>query len=222
MAVIFSPSLMCVNCEHLADEVALLEDAGADRFHLDIMDGHFVPNFAMGYGDVKCVCAKTKLKTELHLMIEEPARYIELFAATGVDMIYIHPESDYHPGTVIQKILETGAEPGIVLSPGTSIETVIELFNIVKHIMVMGVNPGHAGQIYLPYVDKKILKLLELKDTYGLDISIDGACTKEIVQKWSALGVDEFVLGTAALFGKPGSYKEKMLDLRWLSEKDIK
>lgn len=218
MSAFFSPSLMCANYEHLASEIIQLENAGADRFHLDVMDGRFVPNFAMGYGDVKCICGHTQLKTELHLMIEEPTKHIDLFAAAGVDIIYIHPESDYHPATAIQKIIEAGVEPGIVLSPGTSIETVIELFHIVKHVMIMGVNPGHAGQIYLPYVDKKISKLIALKDTYGLDISIDGACTAEIVQKWSAQGVDGFVLGTAALFGKAGGYRENISRLRKLSE----
>jgi len=214
MGVIFSPSLMCADHGNLLAEAARLEDAGADRLHLDVMDGCFVPNFAMGYGDVRCICRGTRLKTELHLMIVEPAKYIDLFAASGVDIIYIHPEAGYHPATAIQKILQANAEPGIALSPGTSVETVMELFHIVKHVLVMGVNPGHAGQIYLPYVDKKIEKLLKLRESYGLELVLDGACSAEQIRKWSGRGVDGFVLGTAALFGQPGSYREIISGLR--------
>lgn len=209
---------MCADHGNLLAEVARLEEAGADRLHLDVMDGRFVPNFAMGYGDIRCICKGTRLKTELHLMIADPARYIDLFAASGVDIIYIHPEAGYHPATAIQKILQANAEPGIVLSPGTSIETVVELLHIVKHVLVMGVNPGHAGQIYLPYVDKKIEKLIKLRDSYGLELMLDGACSAGQIQKWRGKGVDGFVLGTAALFGQPGSYKEIIARLRSLAE----
>ena len=213
---IFSPSMMCACYERLAEEVRMLEDAGADRFHLDVMDGRFVPNFAMGLGDIHCVAAAAKVETELHLMIEHPSEYITLFAAAGVDIIYIHPESDYHPTTAIQKIIESGKTPGIVLNPGTSIESVIELLNIVKKVLIMGVNPGHAGQVYLPYVDKKIEKLLKIKREYGLELVIDGACCADKIRKWSKAGVDGFVLGTSALFGKTGSYQANIAHLREL------
>lgn len=213
---IFSPSMMCARYENLAEEVHLLEQAGADRFHLDVMDGRFVPNFAMGLGDIRCVTAVSHIETELHLMIERPSEYIPLFASTGVDIIYIHPESDYHPTTAIQKIIEMGKTPGIVLNPGTSIESVIELLNIVKKVMIMGVNPGHAGQVYLPYVDKKIDKFIEIKDKYGLELTIDGACSTDKISKWSHAGVDGFVLGTSALFGMMDAYQESMMHLREL------
>lgn len=213
---IFSPSMMCASYKNLAEEVRLLEDAGADRLHLDVMDGRFVPNFAMGLGDIYYVAAASHIKTELHLMIEHPSEYIPLFAATGVDIIYIHPESDYHPTTAIQKIIEAGKIPGIVLNPGTSIESVIELLNIVKNVVIMGVNPGHAGQVYLPYVDKKIEKLLKIKEEYGLELIIDGACCAEKIKRWNEAGVDGFVLGTSALFGKSGTYRKNITYLREL------
>lgn len=214
MSAIFSPSLMCANYDHLQQEIASLEAAGADRFHLDLMDGQFVPNFAMGLEDIRCVCRHAHIPTELHLMICRPGQYIDSFARAGVDLIYIHPESDRHPATVLQKIVEAGIEPGIVLSPGTSIESVTELLRIVEHVMIMGVNPGHAGQIYLPYIDQKIERLLRLKPRLGLELSIDGACSAQRIVEWSEKGVDGFVLGTAALFGKPGSYEEIFASLR--------
>lgn len=213
---IFMPSLMCARYDNLAEEISMLESAGADRFHLDVMDGRFVPNFAMGLGDIKCVCKHSNIKNEAHLMILEPEKYIDLFADAGVDIIYIHPEATYHPSTALEKIIMRGVEPGIVLSPGTSIESSVELLNVVKHVMVMGVNPGHAGQLYLPYVDQKIARLVQLKQEMGLEISIDGACSAQRIKKWSANGVDGFVLGTAALFGKGKTYKEVFSSLREL------
>lgn len=215
---IFSPSMMCARFGNLVEEVRLLEDAGADRLHLDVMDGRFVPNFALGLGDIHCIGSTSRIETELHLMIERPSEYISLFAATGVDIIYIHPESDYHPTTAIQKIVELGKTPGIVLNPGTSIESVTELLNIAKKVLIMGVNPGHAGQVYLPYVDRKVEKFLEIKDKYDLELTIDGACSADKIIKWSRAGVNGFVLGTSALFGMAGTYRENIEYLRELCE----
>ena len=211
---IFSPSMMCAQFGNLIQEVHYLEEAGADRLHLDVMDGKFVSNFAMGLNDVNCIARVSSIETELHLMIENPSKYIQLFADTGVDIIFIHPESEYHPIMALQKIIETGKTPGIVLNPGTSIESVVELLNIAKKVLIMGVTPGHAGQIYLPYVDKKIEKILKIKDKYRLEIAIDGACSQELIEQWYRAGVDGFVLGTAALFGHPGTYRENITRLR--------
>lgn len=212
--MILSPSLMCANYDNLKEEVEKLECAGATRLHLDVMDGRYVPNFAMGIGDVKCVCRNAHVETELHLMVLEPSKYIELFAELGVDIIYFHPESDHHPTTVIQKIVEAGKKPGIVLNPGTSIECISELLYIVNHIIIMGVNPGHAGQIYLPYIDDKIERVLALKNKHNLEVVIDGACSLERIKKWSGRGIDGFVLGTAALFNNEKPYKETISEIR--------
>ncbi len=206
--MIYSPSLMCLEPSNLRQTIADLEHAGANRLHLDVMDGQYVSNFAMGLGDVKAVCNNTRLETELHLMILNPSRYIDLFASAGVDIIYFHPDADRHPTMVIQKIMEAGKKPGIVLNPGTSIESVRELLYIVNNVLVMGVNPGHAGQVYLSYVDQKLLRLLDLKERFKLEVIVDGACSLERMRKWSADGVDGFVLGTAALFGLNKPYKE--------------
>lgn len=212
--MILSPSLMCANYENLKDEIQLLEGAGANRFHLDVMDGYYVPNFAMGLEDIRCICKLSNIPTELHLMIRDPSKYISLFASAGVDIIYIHPEADYHPTTAIQKIIEAGKEPGIVLNPGTSIESVIDLLYIVNKVIVMGVNPGHAGQVYLPYIDQKLERILKIKDKYSLEVAIDGACSKERIKKWNDKGIDAFILGTAALFGHSGSYWSRINDIK--------
>lgn len=212
--MIYSPSLMCANFDNLKAEALSLEAAGATRLHLDVMDGRYVPNFALGLGDVKSVCRNTSLVTELHLMIKKPCRYVQLFADAGVDIIYFHPDADNHPETVIQKIRDAGRMPGIVINPETTIESMEHYFEIVDHILVMGVKPGYAGHIYLPYVDQKIEKLMEIKEKYNLEIIIDGACTIERMKRWGKQGVDGFVLGTSSLFGHLGTYKEIMDNIK--------
>lgn len=212
--MILSPSMMCANFDCLKKEIRELEEAGASRFHLDVMDGVYVPNFALGLEDVKSICANSNIDTELHLMIKHPSKYINIFADAGVDIIYFHPESDYHPTTVIQKIIEAGKRPGIVLNPGTSLETVKELLYIVDKIIVMGVNPGHAGQVYLPYIDHKLERIMQVKEEFSLEVMVDGACSLEHIAKWSKKGVDGFVLGSAALFGHQEPYKRTIKKIK--------
>lgn len=214
----FSPSMMCAKYNNLENEIKKLEKTGVERLHLDVMDGRFVPNFAMGLNDVRCVAQIADIKTELHLMIERPSEYIAMFANTGVDIIFIHPESEYHPTVAIQEICRMGKTPGIVLSPGISLESVMDLFGVVKKVMVMCVNPGHAGQMYLPFVDHKIERLIEIKNDYNLEISIDGACSADRIRRWYKAGVDGFVLGTAALFGQKGTYQEIISKLRGICD----
>ena len=206
--MIYSPSLMCANFDNLKAETFALEAAGATRLHLDVMDGRYVPNFAMGLGDVKSVCRNTSLVTELHMMICEPGRYIKMFADLGVDIIYVHPDSDRQPKAVLQRIRELGKSPGIVINPEATIEDMREYFDLVDNILVMGVKPGYAGHIYLPHVDQKLEKLIELRANASWKIILDGACTLDRMKRWSKKGVDGFVLGTSSLFGHLNSYKD--------------
>lgn len=210
MKINLCPSMMCADYRNLEKEIDRLEKAGADIFHLDVMDGHYVSNFGMGLQDLKFICSHAKIKTEAHLMIENPQRYIPLFAGCGVDIIYIHPESEYHAITTLQQIKEIGLDAGIVINPGTSVESILELLNVVDHVLVMGVNPGQAGQMYLPYAEKKIGRLLELKEQYDFSIGMDGACNIERIKRLSQKGVENFVLGTAALFYGDMNYEEHM------------
>lgn len=212
------PSMMCAKYAHLEEEVEKLENAGVDVFHIDIMDGQFVPNFAMGVQDVRCICDKSKIDTEIHLMIQEPYKYIGLFKECGANIIYIHPESELHPITTLQKIQEMEMESGIVLSPGVSVYSIIELLNVTNRVIVMGVNPGEAGQIYLPYAEKKIDSLIKLQKEYPFCIGMDGACNIERISRLYKKGVENFVLGTAGLFYDDFDYKTRIKEIRKAAE----
>jgi ribulose-phosphate 3-epimerase len=210
----FSASMMCADYGHLEDEVRALESAGIDAFHVDIMDGHFVHNFGMGIHDLRYIRAATKKSVECHLMITKPRAYVDLFERTGVDVLYVHPESEYQCSTTLEKIINAGIIPGIALNPGTSPESVLELLHIVDRVLVMSVNPGHAGQVYLPFVGKKIEKLLSVREEYGFEVYWDGHGSAENVRKFAPLGVKGFVLGSAALFGQSRGYSEILAELR--------
>jgi ribulose-phosphate 3-epimerase len=206
--------MMCANYGRLEEEVRALEAAGIDAFHIDIMDGRFVHNFGMGIHDLRYIRSVTKKNVECHLMIEDPVRYIELFAEMGADVIYIHPESERHASTTLSSIIETGVTPGIVISPGRMTEGILELLYVVKRVLVMGVNPGNAGQTYLPFIDEKVRTLVTLREKYGFEVYWDGHGSMENIRKFAPLGVHGFVLGTAALFDKNRSYKEILDELR--------
>lgn len=211
-------SMMCANYGNLEKEVRDLEKANIDSFHIDIMDGRYVPNFAMSLNDMKYIRSATDKPLDVHLMIEHPCTHIDLFLKNlrKGDTVYIHPEAEYHPSTTLQKIIDAGMIPGIAINPGTSIETVMEMLQIVDKVLVMSVNPGNAGQMYLPYVGKKIEKLIPLKDEMGFGVYWDGACSADKIQKYAPMGVDGFVLGTTLLFGQKRTYAETIANIRKL------
>lgn len=211
-------SMMCADYGHLEEEVRNLEEGGIDSFHIDIMDGRYVPNFAMSLNDMAYIASATVKPLDVHLMIEHPSNNIELFLnkLRKKDTVYIHPEAEYHPSTTLQKIIQAGMYPGIAINPGTSIETVMEMLRIVKKVLVMSVNPGNAGQMYLPYVGNKVVRLLELKEQMHFEVIWDGACSADKIGSYAPKGVDGFVLGTTLLFGKQRSYGEILKDIREL------
>ena len=212
-------SMMCANYGNLEKEVKDLENAGIDSFHIDIMDGRYVPNFAMSLNDMKYIASATDKPLDVHLMIEHPCNHIDVFLKNlrKGDTVYIHPEAEYHPSTTLQKIINAGMNPGIAINPGTSVETVLEMLRIVKRVLVMSVNPGNAGQMYLPYVGSKIDKLLSLREEMDFELFWDGACSADKILKYAPKGMDGFVLGTTILFGKEKSYAEILGDVRELN-----
>lgn len=209
-------SMMCADYGHLEREVRELEMGGIDSFHIDIMDGRYVPNFAMSLNDMRYIAGATDKPLDVHLMIEHPNTHIGLFLKNlrKGDTVYIHPEAEYHPSTTLQTIIDAGMIPGIAINPGTSVETVFEMLRIVKKVLVMSVNPGNAGQMYLPYVGHKIDKLLSLKEDMDFEMYWDGACSAQRITEFAPKGMKGFVLGTTLLFGKDRPYKDIIEDIR--------
>ena len=209
-------SMMCADYRNLEKEVRALDQGGIDSFHIDIMDGRYVPNFAMSLNDLRCIRSLTDKPLDVHLMVEHPINTIDLFTSSlrPGDTIYIHPEAEYHPSTTLQKIINAGITPAIAINPGTSVGTVFEMLQIVDKVLVMSVNPGNAGQMFMPYVSNKYDRLLAIKKEMHFDVYWDGACSAEKIKEFAPRGVKGFVLGTTLLFGQNRPYGETIKKIR--------
>ncbi|MGX7153485.1 ribulose-phosphate 3-epimerase [Enterococcus sulfureus] len=214
MQKIICPSMMCADFTKLKQEVHDLEHAGTDIFHIDIMDGSFVPNFGMGLQDFEMIRNETTTRVDVHLMIQNPSQYVQMFAEMGADIIYIHPESETQVARTLDLIHQLGKKAGIAINPGTSFYQVVELLPLVDYVMIMTVNPGFAGQKYLDYVNEKIKQFVEIKSQFAFELMVDGAISRGKITSLSKIGVDGFVLGTSALFGKEESYKKIIEDIK--------
>jgi len=201
------PSLVCTNWDHIEDEIKKLDEAGSDIYHVDIMDGEFVPEFALGMKDLKTIRANTSKLIDVHLMIMNPLHKIQWFIEAGADIIYIHPESERFVIRTLQKIREYGKYAGIAISPDWSVESVREMLPYCDYVMIVAVNPGTRGYAFMHSLLSKIETILHLKEKYGYKVIIDGGCSEEVIQNLSKKGADGFVLGTSVLFNKDEDYK---------------
>lgn len=211
------PSMMCADFGCLRDEVRALEAAGADGFHLDLMDGNYVPNYGMGLQDIEWICKNATVPCDVHMMAVDPGRYVTKFAEYGVKVVYVHPEADTHVARTLASIRELGVKAGIAINPGTSFAAVETILPLVDYVMAMTVNPGFAGQKWLDFVNPKLEQLVAAshEGANNYEVIMDGNCSPERIAQASAMGVKGFVLGTAGLFGH-GDYKASMDALRAL------
>jgi len=191
------PSVLCADHGNMAGDIKKLTEAGADYFHIDVMDGSFVPNFGCGVEIVRAVKKNTHLPMDVHLMVVEPSKHIRLFRDLGAEIITIHPETDPHAARTLSAIREMGAVPGIALNPGTSVETVKELLPLCGHVLAMTVNPGFYGQPFLDFTIGKLQALGKLAKEYGFSLCVDGNIDAEKVHRLAPVGVTNFVIGTA-------------------------
>lgn len=216
MTKLICPSLMCADFSNIKQEVQALDQADIDIFHMDVMDGNFVPNMALGVEDYRAVRQATEKPMDVHLMVQNPQKMVPIFADLGADIMYIHPEADPMPTSTLLDIKKRGIKPGIAINPGTSVNMIHELLPLVDYVLVMTVNPGFAGQAYLNFVNSKIDELSELKAEFDYQLMVDGAISPQKIASLSKHGVDGFIVGTSSLFGKKQSYTDIVKDLKTL------
>jgi ribulose-phosphate 3-epimerase len=209
-----APSILSADFSRLGDEIRAIEKGGADVIHVDVMDGHFVPNITIGPLVVQGLKKLTSLPLDVHLMIENPERYLEVFAQAGSDWITIHAEVCPNLKRMIKKIRQLNVRPGIVLKPATSLKTLYPVLDHLDLVLLMSVNPGFGGQSFIPSTLKKIERLRKMIDQncYRLEIEVDGGVKVENIKEVSKAGGDIFVVGTGIF--KTKDYGETIRRLR--------
>ncbi|MGZ3524832.1 MAG: ribulose-phosphate 3-epimerase [Thermodesulfobacteriota bacterium] len=209
-----APSILSADFSCLGEEVGAVEKAGADVIHVDVMDGHFVPNITIGPLVVKGLKKLTSLPLDVHLMIERPERYVEAFAEAGSDWITIHAEVCSHLKGMVKRIRQLRVRPGIVLKPATSLKVLYPVLDDLDLVLIMSVNPGFGGQSFIPSTLKKIEHLRKIvdRDGYRLEIEVDGGIKIENIREVAKAGGDIFVVGTGIF--KTRDYEETVRILR--------
>ena len=199
MAAVLAPSILSADFSRLGADIKEAEAGGAALIHVDVMDGHFVPNLTVGPAVTAAVRKVTQLPVDVHLMIEEPDRYIDEFVKAGADMVSVHVEAAVHLDRTVHAIRDLGAKAGVVLNPATPLRALEDILPRTDYILLMSVNPGFGGQKLIPAVLDKARALREWIDREGLDvrIEIDGGVTVENLERVARTGVDMIVSGAA-------------------------
>lgn len=215
MSVKIAPSILSADFARLADALKQAEAGGADWIHVDVMDGHFVPNLTIGAPVVKALKKETSLPLDVHLMVEKPQNLIEAFVDAGADYVTVHVEAVPHLHRVIERIRELGAKPGVSLNPATPLCAIEEILPYVDLVLVMSVNPGFGGQRYIPTSTGKIAALrqsLDERNLWGVEIEVDGGVSLQTAPEIVEAGASVLVAGAAVY--NDGSPAENIAKLR--------
>ena len=211
-----APSILAADFSRLGDEIAAVSEAGADFIHVDVMDGHFVPNITIGPDVVAALRPASSLPFDVHLMIAPVDRYVSAFAEAGADIITVHPEAGPHLHRTVQLIRSLGKKAGVALNPGTPVDVLDNIIDDVDLVLVMTVNPGFGGQAFISSQLAKIEAVRKRIDASGrdIDLEVDGGINAETALEAVAAGADLLVAGTATFAGGPGAYADNIARLR--------